>query len=195
MFLLFPHGCHRHPVRNHCHRTLDIAVHRPSLFQRHHHRCSLDTFSCSPHAHVTTPLSVIRWCFSALPPKADICSALAHVCFGPKADIFGVKAHRPNSLPKRQNTQNCQPTDRVDFYTFASCSDSQVASFLNLQTAPPCFRCSLSSFGRTTWPRRALRVGLTTSPNLEHNLAAQLCGLPTHAPERKSYDARHGKMV
>jgi hypothetical protein len=24
---------------------------------------------------------------SALPPKADMCSALAHVCFGPKADI------------------------------------------------------------------------------------------------------------
>src|SRR5215471_4560279 len=24
---------------------------------------------------------------SALPPKADICSALADVCFGPKADI------------------------------------------------------------------------------------------------------------
>ena len=24
---------------------------------------------------------------SALPPKADRCSALAHVCFGPKADI------------------------------------------------------------------------------------------------------------
>ena len=24
---------------------------------------------------------------SALPPKADICSALAHVCFGPIADI------------------------------------------------------------------------------------------------------------
>src|SRR5262245_64183152 len=24
---------------------------------------------------------------SALPPKADICSAQAHVCFGPKADI------------------------------------------------------------------------------------------------------------
>jgi hypothetical protein len=24
---------------------------------------------------------------SASPPKADICSALAHVCFGPKADI------------------------------------------------------------------------------------------------------------
>jgi hypothetical protein len=24
---------------------------------------------------------------SALPPKADICSALAHVCFGPMADM------------------------------------------------------------------------------------------------------------
>ena len=24
---------------------------------------------------------------SALPPKADMCSALAHVCFVPKADI------------------------------------------------------------------------------------------------------------
>src|SRR5262245_44580240 len=29
---------------------------------------------------------------SALPPKADMCSALAHVCFGPKADI------RPHSI-------------------------------------------------------------------------------------------------
>jgi hypothetical protein len=25
---------------------------------------------------------------SALPPKADMCSALAHVCFGPKADMW-----------------------------------------------------------------------------------------------------------
>jgi hypothetical protein len=24
---------------------------------------------------------------SALPPKADMCSALAYVCYGPKADI------------------------------------------------------------------------------------------------------------
>jgi len=27
-------------------------------------------------------------CMSALPPKADMCSALAHVCFGPEADIM-----------------------------------------------------------------------------------------------------------
>jgi hypothetical protein len=25
---------------------------------------------------------------AALPPKADMCTALAHVCFGPKADIM-----------------------------------------------------------------------------------------------------------
>jgi hypothetical protein len=25
---------------------------------------------------------------SALPPKADMCGAIAHVCFGPKADML-----------------------------------------------------------------------------------------------------------
>jgi hypothetical protein len=29
----------------------------------------------------------VRKAMSALPPKADMCSALAYVCFGPKADI------------------------------------------------------------------------------------------------------------
>ena len=28
---------------------------------------------------------------SALPPKADMCGALAYVCFGPEADIVGAK--------------------------------------------------------------------------------------------------------
>jgi hypothetical protein len=31
---------------------------------------------------------------SALPPKADICSALAYVCFGPEADMVGL----PNAV-------------------------------------------------------------------------------------------------
>jgi hypothetical protein len=43
--LLLP-GRRRHQVRNHDHRTLGIAVHRSCLFRRHHHRCSLDSFSC-----------------------------------------------------------------------------------------------------------------------------------------------------
>jgi hypothetical protein len=30
---------------------------------------------------------------SALPPKADMCGALADVCFGPKADICSAKGH------------------------------------------------------------------------------------------------------
>src|SRR5262245_28083082 len=31
---------------------------------------------------------------SALPPKADICGALTHVCFGPRADIEGLGMRR-----------------------------------------------------------------------------------------------------
>jgi len=61
-FLLLPHGCHRHPVRNHYHRTLGIVVQRPYLFQWHHHRCNLDRSSCAPHVHTTTPLLGARPC-------------------------------------------------------------------------------------------------------------------------------------
>jgi len=39
---------------------------------------------------------------SALPPKADMCGALAHVCFGPIADMFAMRgfsfAHRFSKL-------------------------------------------------------------------------------------------------
>src|SRR5215510_7286332 len=31
---------------------------------------------------------------SALPPRADMCSALAHVCYGPKADSCGAAKRR-----------------------------------------------------------------------------------------------------
>src|SRR5262245_38524902 len=34
---------------------------------------------------------------SALPPKADMCSALVHVCFGPKADMSDVAATGPKA--------------------------------------------------------------------------------------------------
>ena len=46
LFLLLPPGRRRHRVRNHGHRTLGIAVRRPCLFRRHHHRYSLDRISC-----------------------------------------------------------------------------------------------------------------------------------------------------
>src|SRR5262245_6302978 len=48
---------------------------------------------CSTKRHVRfTPNSdresgLPQTVMSALPPKADMCSAVAHVCFGPKADI------------------------------------------------------------------------------------------------------------
>src|SRR5262249_24812995 len=35
---------------------------------------------------------------SALPPKADMCSATAHVCFGPKADILQPRSKRCYSI-------------------------------------------------------------------------------------------------
>src|SRR5262245_34038427 len=37
---------------------------------------------------------------SALPPKADMCGAIAHVCFGPKADIKPNKLARPTQKPR-----------------------------------------------------------------------------------------------
>jgi hypothetical protein len=35
---------------------------------------------------------------SALPPKADTCSALAYVCFGPRADILTAGGYNRMSL-------------------------------------------------------------------------------------------------
>src|SRR5262245_9076595 len=36
----------------------------------------------------------LQWAMSALPPKADMCSALADVRFGPKADINSAERRR-----------------------------------------------------------------------------------------------------
>jgi cold shock protein len=48
--------------------------------------------------------------------------------------------------------------------------------------------CAPSSFGRTTWPRRDQRVGLTTFfENSTLNRAALARGSYTHAPEKKSH--------
>jgi hypothetical protein len=39
---------------------------------------------------------------SALTPKADMCSAHAHVCFGPKADIDGLRGPLTERFNLRQ---------------------------------------------------------------------------------------------
>ena len=36
---------------------------------------------------------------SALPPKADMCSAASDVCFGPKADIAIIRSHHLRGRP------------------------------------------------------------------------------------------------
>jgi len=56
------------------------------------------------------PTYALHWGMSALPPKADICSVTAHVCYGPKADIAVNSEERQMSVRficsvpvKRQN--------------------------------------------------------------------------------------------
>jgi hypothetical protein len=39
------------------------------------------------HPIATAKADMLQMAMSALPPKADMCGALAHVCFGPIADI------------------------------------------------------------------------------------------------------------
>lgn len=55
-----------------------------------------------------------------------------------------------------------------------------------LRNARPCSIYNRSSFGRTTWPCRAIRVGLTTFLQISKiDRAARPCSLPKHAPERR----------
>jgi hypothetical protein len=55
-----------------------------------------------------------------------------------------------------------------------------------LRIARPCSICNQSSFGRTTWPCRAIRVGLTTFlPISKIDRAGRPRSLPKHAPERR----------
>src|SRR5262245_12692985 len=68
---------------------------------------------------------------SALPLKADMCSALAHVCFGPKADIARAFLHRVSS--------SGQETDDADKYQANWPYEVEIepASREEFQTEPP----------------------------------------------------------
>jgi len=45
---------------------------------------------------------------SALPPKADMCGALVHICFGPKADIYWSRMGRKDHDASRANRFFCR---------------------------------------------------------------------------------------
>src|SRR5262245_46568502 len=45
---------------------------------------------------------------SALLPKADMCDAIAHVCFGPKADIPLMSLDH-NVVTREQRRRDCEP--------------------------------------------------------------------------------------
>ena len=83
---------------------------------------------------------------SALPPKADMCGAMVHVCFGPKADIVIQSLHqlqplelggivRPSllavlKLTTKSNCVGCR-TDQGDVtnwpeYRFSMLSDAEL---------------------------------------------------------------------
>jgi hypothetical protein len=51
---------------------------------------------------------------SALPPKADMCSALAHVCFGPKADIAHLVDDLVGSGEQRLRERQTQCLSRLE---------------------------------------------------------------------------------
>src|SRR5215471_9961414 len=57
----------------------------------------IHTFMITDELHSEQTLLVApehrRYCMSALPPKADMCIAQPHVCFGPKADIRGARPY------------------------------------------------------------------------------------------------------
>src|SRR4029453_7370119 len=59
---------------------------KPSDRRKSFHSSCLRVLKQRPHAFT---FCLVLWLegMSALPPKADMCSALAHVCFGPKADM------------------------------------------------------------------------------------------------------------
>jgi len=50
---------------------------------------------------------------SALPPKADMCSATANVCFGPKADIAPPDGYPRIYFNPTSREQQCRPRTRL----------------------------------------------------------------------------------
>src|SRR5262249_4878636 len=79
-----------------------------------------------------------RFGMSALPPKADMCSAIAHVCFGPKADIAHLFDHlvgnvqqtKWHSEPKRFS--GLEVDDQIELRRLL---DRQVGRFFALEDA------------------------------------------------------------
>ena len=62
--------------------------------------CALQNVMSAFTPNSDREIEIPQKAMSALPPKADMCSALGHVCFGPKADIGPISDERNRS---RQN--------------------------------------------------------------------------------------------
>src|SRR4029453_19258986 len=74
---------------------------------------------------------------SALPPKADMCSAPSHVCYGPKADILPIHSITTSARPSSDIGKvipSCLAVLRlITSSTFVILLDRQVGWTLTLQ--------------------------------------------------------------
>src|SRR5262245_10844322 len=71
---------------------------------------------------------------SALPPKADMCTAPVHVCCGPKADMCGAKGHLSSNGCESKKTEQlaCAPNgndDRCNKKPNGSCTIERSRSY------------------------------------------------------------------
>ena len=95
---------------------------------------------CSPRGHVRfTPNSDRKSghqsrVMSALPPKADMCSALAYVCFGPIADIdrllFDDLVGSREQRGRHGQAKSLRCLQVYDEFVFAWSLHRQIARFL-----------------------------------------------------------------
>jgi hypothetical protein len=68
---------------------------------------------------------------SALPPKADICSALAHVCFGPKGDIMRRRPTQSATGIGRSISRSSFPFNLASLPRYFTCAPRNLPLNLN----------------------------------------------------------------
>src|SRR5262249_24054363 len=86
------------------------------------------------------------------------------VRFVPKADIDRARLDRIATSQGLISTQSAAPTFKVQASAAEVSNRAKIKRAMSAIVIQPAslYMSELSSFGRTTWPRRAMCVGLTT---------------------------------
>jgi hypothetical protein len=94
---------------------------------------------------------------SAFPPKADMCSALAHVCFGPKADIAALVDHLVGSIEQRQWHRHVERFGRLEV---------DVRRIVDYLASIAVTSTSIIMYGQASWGTfSSVDAGMGASPN------------------------------